>query len=122
LRPRLRSRTIAQHDEIETLDGEPSARSMLLQPVLAGELPEQLRPELSEGLQDAERDAAAAQAQNTTRAYASDWSQFEGWCERYSLTTLPAPAVVIALYLGSRPHFCPTDGFSRRCRFPIGTC
>ena len=78
LRPRLRSRTIAQHDEIETLDAEPSARSMLLQPVLAGELPEQLRPELSERLQDAERYAVAAQAQNTTRAYASDWPQFEG--------------------------------------------
>jgi hypothetical protein len=42
LRPRPRSRTIAQHDEIETLHEEPSARSMLLQPVLAGELPEQL--------------------------------------------------------------------------------
>ncbi len=44
---------------------------------LAAELPAHLAAELVELLADAERYAAAAQAQNTTRAYASDWAQFE---------------------------------------------
>jgi hypothetical protein len=45
--------------------------------------------------------AEAAQAQNTSRAYASDWKQFTGWCDRYQLQSLPAPAAVVALYLTS---------------------
>jgi hypothetical protein len=51
--------------------------------------------------EDAERYAAAAQAINTTRAYASDWKQFTTWCEHYQLTPLPATAAVIGLYLTS---------------------
>jgi site-specific recombinase XerD len=51
--------------------------------------------------EDAERYAAAAQAINTTRAYASDWNQFETWCERYQLVSLPASAAVIGLYVTS---------------------
>lgn len=43
--------------------------------------------------------AAAAQAPNTTRAYRSDWAQFEAWCERYRLAALPAQPAVAALYL-----------------------
>jgi hypothetical protein len=62
-------------------------------------LPEHLAAELGELLEDAERYAAAAQSQNTTRAYASDWAQFETWAERYNLNTMPAPAAVIALYI-----------------------
>ena len=45
---------------------------------LPAELPAHLAAELVELIDDAERYAAAAQAVNTTRAYASDWKQFTG--------------------------------------------
>jgi ketosteroid isomerase-like protein len=32
-----------------------------------------------------------ARAENTSWAYASDWEQFENWCERYGLTLMPGP-------------------------------
>jgi site-specific recombinase XerD len=64
-------------------------------------LPAQLAAELAELIEDAEHYAAAAQAINTTRAYASDWKQFAAWCERYRLQPLPAPAAVVGLYLTS---------------------
>jgi hypothetical protein len=69
-------------EQIETVDAEPV---LALDTPLAGfptELPAHLAAELAELLQDAERYAAAAQAINTTRAYASDWNQFQAWCER----------------------------------------
>lgn len=43
----------------------------------------------------------AAQASNTSRAYASDWAQFQAWAERYELQTLTAAPAVIVLYLTS---------------------
>jgi hypothetical protein len=64
-------------DLIETVDAEPM---LALDRPLAGsppELPAELAAELAELIEDAERDAAAAQAINTTRAYASDWNQFQ---------------------------------------------
>jgi hypothetical protein len=88
-------------DEIETVDAEPM---LALDTPLAGlppELPAQLAGELAELIEDAERHAAAAQAINTTRAYASDWKQFAAWCERYRVEPLPAPAAVVGLYLTS---------------------
>jgi hypothetical protein len=77
-----------------------------------------LRPELSERLQDAERYAAAAQAQNTTRAYASDWSKFEGSCERYSLTTLPAPGRRDRALSGQPPTRLPDPWVFKRVQIP----
>jgi len=66
---------------------------------LAGELPEHLRAELADLAQAMDAYAAAAQAPNTTRAYRSDWAQFEAWCERYHPAALPAQPAVAALYL-----------------------
>src|SRR5450755_2108009 len=60
-----------------------------------------LAAELAELIEDAERYTAAAQAINTTRAYASDWRQFQAWCERYGLVSLPVPAAVVGLYVTS---------------------
>lgn len=88
-------------DHIETIDAQPVLALELHAASLGDELSEELRAELGELLEDAERYATAAQAQNTTRAYASDWKQFTAWCERYELLGLPAPAAVIALYLTS---------------------
>ncbi|OYX95084.1 MAG: integrase, partial [Novosphingobium sp. 35-62-5] len=44
---------------------------------------------------------AQAKAANTLRAYASDWNQFEGWCDERSLDPLPAPPEAVATYLAS---------------------
>ena len=73
---------MADDDLIETVDAEPI---LAVDTPLAGipaELPAHLATELAELIEDAERYAAAAQAINTTRAYASDWRQFQAWCER----------------------------------------
>ena len=73
------------HNEIETVDAEPVlALDTTVEGLPAG-LHAHLAAELAELLEDAERYAAAAQAINTTRAYASDWKQFQAWCERYRL-------------------------------------
>ena len=90
-----------ENNQIETVDAEPMLALDRPLDGLPGELPAQLAAELAELIDDAERYAAAAQAINTTRAYASDWKQFEAWCQRYRLTSLPAAAPVIALYLTS---------------------
>ena len=44
---------------------------------------------------------ARAKAANTIRAYASDWGQFEAWCDARGLEALPARVEVVATYLAS---------------------
>lgn len=44
---------------------------------------------------------AQAKAANTIRAYTSDWSQFEGWCDERGLEPLPARPEAVATYLAS---------------------
>lgn len=44
---------------------------------------------------------AQAKAANTVRAYASDWRQFEGWCDERGLEPLPARPEAVATYLAS---------------------
>jgi site-specific recombinase XerD len=44
---------------------------------------------------------AQAKAANTLRAYASDWSQFESWCDERGLDPLPARPEAVATYLAS---------------------
>lgn len=44
---------------------------------------------------------AQAKAANTLRAYASDWSQFEGWCDERGLDPLPARPEAVATYLAA---------------------
>lgn len=44
---------------------------------------------------------AQAKAANTLRAYASDWAQFEGWCDERGLGPLPARPEAVATYLAA---------------------
>lgn len=44
---------------------------------------------------------AQAKAANTLRAYASDWTQFEGWCDERGLAPLPARPEAVATYLAA---------------------
>ncbi len=41
----------------------------------------------------------AARAESTRAAYASDWADFEAFCDRLDLTPLPADAATVALYV-----------------------
>ena len=41
----------------------------------------------------------AAKAENSRRAYRSDWRQFEEWCRSHGLVSLPATPETVALYL-----------------------
>ncbi|HEX3804568.1 MAG TPA: site-specific integrase [Solirubrobacteraceae bacterium] len=91
----------AESDPVETVDGELMLAIEQRPDGIPAELPSHLAAELVE-LIDAARDYAAhAQAENTSRAYASDWRQFEAWCERYGLSPLPAPVSVVTFYVTS---------------------
>lgn len=68
-------------------------------PDLAVELPAALHSELERLLDQADRYARAAQSVNTTRAYRSDWRQFDAWCDRYGLQSIPATPTAVALHL-----------------------
>lgn len=46
--------------------------------------------------------AAASKADNTRRAYRSDWAGFSSWCAANGLECLPAAPETVALYLTSR--------------------
>jgi integrase len=58
-------------------------------------LPAHLEP-LTERARDY---AKASSAENTQRAYASDWRQFTSWCRRQGLEALPPDPQVIGLYI-----------------------
>jgi hypothetical protein len=89
--------------EAEILDAEPVVETALLpSPItLADELPDELRADLADLVDAMDDYAAAAQALNTVKAYASDWRDFEAWCQRYQMVALPAAPAVAALYLTS---------------------
>ena len=42
-----------------------------------------------------------AKSANTTRAYASDWRQFEAWCDERGLDPLPSRVEAVATYLAA---------------------
>jgi site-specific recombinase XerD len=51
---------------------------------------------------EAEHDfMAASRSKATLRAYRSDWHDFEKWCDRHCLITLPADARTVAAYLSA---------------------
>jgi integrase len=45
--------------------------------------------------------AVRPQASATARAYAADWSRFDGWCSAHGLAACPADPSTIALYLST---------------------
>ena len=54
---------------------------------------------LQEVVERAREYARQAKAENTLRAYRSDWAQFEEWCSRQGLAPLPAAPATVALYI-----------------------
>lgn len=90
----------ALEPDLETIDGEVM---LVLEPTddLSLELPAELHAELAHLLDKADEYSRAAQSVNTTRAYRSDWHQFETWCDRYGLPSIPATPTAVALHLTS---------------------
>jgi integrase len=57
-------------------------------------------PEVPADLVDAAREVLAnAKAPSTRRAYQTSWRQFEAWCARHGLASLPAAPSTLALYV-----------------------
>lgn len=54
---------------------------------------------LQEVVERAREYARQAKAENTLRAYRSDWAHFEEWCSRQGLAPLPAAPATVALYI-----------------------
>jgi site-specific recombinase XerD len=54
---------------------------------------------LAELVERAREFARGARAENTLRAYRSDWRDFEGWCRERNFVSCPALAQTVALYL-----------------------
>jgi site-specific recombinase XerD len=54
---------------------------------------------LAPTVEAAEAFAANAKAENTRRAYRSDWADFTAWCEARGLPSLPASPDTVALYV-----------------------
>jgi len=58
--------------------------------------------------------ARASLSENTRRAYASDWADFEYWCKRTKRKSLPATPNTIALYLTKMADHLKTSSLRRR--------
>ena len=62
-------------------------------------------------LADQVRDyAQQAKAENTRRAYRTDWHDFDAWCGTHRLAAMPASPATVALYLShlAETHKCST--------------
>jgi site-specific recombinase XerD len=57
--------------------------------------------ELSTAVEAAQDFVAASRSKATLRAYKSDWDDFEKWCDRHCLITLPADSRTVAAYLSA---------------------
>lgn len=55
-----------------------------------------------------------AKADNTSRAYASDWTAFCAWCDDHGLQVLPASVETIALYLTDQKDTLKVSTLQRR--------
>lgn len=89
-----------RHDEPpEELDGQPLVALVRPSADFSDALPAGLDPELCQLVDAMAAYAAAAQAPNTTKAYESDWRQFEQWATEHRLAAMPAAPATCALYV-----------------------
>ena len=56
----------------------------------------------------------AAQAENTRRAYASDWKHFSAWCRAAGQASLPAAPETVVLYLSTLAETAKVSTLTRR--------
>ncbi len=58
--------------------------------------------------------AKNSRSTNTIKSYASDWRDFDSWCQKSKLLSLPADPRSVACYLtdrASQPFIDPTENF-----------
>ncbi len=94
----------------EIARGETAAMSVLPAPVPQSE--ETVL--LAELLSRAQEFAREARAENTLRAYRSDWRDFEGWCRDRSFLACPASPETVALYLTALSRTRKASTLTRR--------
>lgn len=70
--------------------------------------------EIEELLGEISRYEKKSMAENTLRAYRSDWDDFRLWCRRKKLLALPARPDTVALYLSARARTHKVASLSRR--------
>src|SRR5215212_5825122 len=58
--------------------------------------------------------AEAGHAENTRRAYRTDWRAFTAWCAARELVPLPAASTTLALYLTDQAEVLKTSTLQRR--------
>lgn len=58
-----------------------------------------LSNEISELQNDAKKHLANSKAENTKRAYRTDWTQFSKWCKKNGLIALPAASETVVYYI-----------------------
>lgn len=63
---------------------------------------------------------AAAHAENTRRAYRSDWAAFESWCTEQGEVSMPASASTLARYLAFLADAGKKASTIRRARVAVG--
>jgi len=66
-------------------------------------------------LKKAEELRRHSQAENTRRAYESDWKHFQNWCANHELDSLPATVQTISAYLSDSAGNAKPSTISRRC-------
>jgi integrase len=105
---------LSKQDEAVSAPAVPSA---VLQ-MAAGQLPADalalLAGPVGQAVAQAAGYAGQALADNTRRAYASDWKAFSAWCRDGGVSALPAEPVVIAGHLASRAKTLGRSGLKRR--------
>jgi integrase len=75
-----------------------------------------LSTELQSAVERTREFVAQSVADNTRRAYASDWSLFTAWCNRVGLASMPADPSTVAMYASELasgtafPDECPSRG------------
>src|SRR5216110_2409008 len=70
--------------------------------------------ELAGLLEHARTYVRAARADNTRKAYQSDWRDFSTWCQDHQLQPLPAQPGAVALYLTAQSLTKKTATLTRR--------
>ena len=93
---------------IECLQVLPASPSSVMSDLLAGEIAA------------ASAYRRRAKADNTIRAYESDWRQFEAWCDARELESLPARVEAVATYLASLAQAGKADSTIGRHLAAIG--
>jgi integrase len=74
---------------------------------------------LGELVERAQKFARGARAENTLRAYRSDWRDFEGWCCERTFVACPASPQTVALYLTALSRIRRSLGTAAEAKRPL---